>query len=689
MGNYLSTLSGTADNINWSIFPKQYQFSPTTTLNNIQSQNTPFLSNRLNLNNQIQNNINSLNSQIYLKRAIKNNNLGNTQLANGLFQQSLIPNEEIQQTFTPAQELGELDLNESKINPVSEASRALRESRMSKAGSYMSMASDMLGSFLPEKDEYSGLKGHLTSTLDSAYDNVANSVSQMGPYGALIGGIMKGGSLLGKGINAIGGGTDGQTTLDSVLGSSFLNLTPLGLINGFFGKKSDNFEKDVAAFNTTGSAYLGTEQEVDDALSKSNKKYGLFSSNARRKANSQIHQAAGRQDIISNIADQVQDYYNLMASMDVINNNRYDFELRGGYQQNDIRIGKSGLKFDTIDGAKNIPSKFKDQQVNHLQEGGEFEYYLSTLPENQRDSTNYRVKDYWIFNGKPKDFKEARAKNMFTLEDDGWHAKSIAENPETGEIEFMKSATHPTVYMETDWYEKGLVYNRDKNGNTTTIQLKPGVEGYEDWLDFTNNYELIKSEPYYKYVKKKNTSAYKEGGKFTEETTIELTVEETTIELTVEETTIELIEPIQEFKEGGTIESKEEPVEETTIELVEETVEETEEESTDEIPEFKEGGSVNVIPEGALHARKHHMEMDGITKKGIPVVDNNGTQQAEIENSELIIRLEVTQEIEKLYKIYYSEESSKKEKDEVALEAGKLLVNEILYNTIDNTNKLL
>lgn len=638
MDDYLSTLSGIADNINWSVFPKQYQFSPTTTLNNIQ------------------NNINSLNSQIYLKRAIKNNNLGNTQLANGLFQQSLIPNDEIQQTFTPAQELGELDLNESKINPVSEASRALRESRMSKAGSYMSMASDMLGSFLSEKDEYSGLKGHLTSTLDSAYDNVANSVSQMGPYGALIGGIMKGGSLLGKGLNAIGGGTDAQTTLDSVLGSSFLNLTPLGLINGFFGKKSNNFEKDVAAFNTTGSAYLGTEQEVDDALSKSNKKYGLFSSNARRKANSQIRQAAGRQDIISNIADQVQDYYNLMASMDVINNNRYDFELRGGYNQNDIRIGKSGLKFDNIDRAKSILNKFKDQQVNHLQEGGEFEYYLSTLPENQRDSTNYRVKDYWIFNDKPKDFKEARAKDMFTLEDDGWHARSIAENPETGEIEFMKSVTHPTVYMETDWFEKGLVYNRDKNGNITTIQLKPGVKGYEDWLDFTNNYELIKSEPYYKYVKKKNTSSYKEGGKFTEETTIELTVEETT----------------------------EEPIEETTIELVEFT-----EESTDEIPEFKEGGSVNVIPEGALHARKHHMEMDGITKKGIPVVDNNGTQQAEIERSEIIIRLEVTQEIERLYKIYYSDNSSKDDKDKVALEAGELLVKEILYNTVDNTNELL
>ena len=37
-------------------------------------------------------------------------------------------------------------------------------------------------------------------------------------------------------------------------------------------------------------------------------------------------------------------------------------------------------------------------------------------------------------------------------------------------------------------------------------------------------------------------------------------------------------------------------------------------------PKFKDGGKVNVIPEGALHARLHHMDIDGITKKGIPVV---------------------------------------------------------------------
>jgi hypothetical protein len=42
---------------------------------------------------------------------------------------------------------------------------------------------------------------------------------------------------------------------------------------------------------------------------------------------------------------------------------------------------------------------------------------------------------------------------------------------------------------------------------------------------------------------------------------------------------------------------------------------------------FKDGGQMNVIPEGSLHARLHHMEnADNLTKKGIPVVDNNGEQ---------------------------------------------------------------
>ena len=105
---------------------------------------------------------------------------------------------------------------------------------------------------------------------------------------------------------------------------------------------------------------------------------------------------------------------------------------------------------------------------------------------------------------------------------------------------------------------------------------------------------------------------------------------------------------------------------------------------------FQQGGSINVIPEGALHAHKHNMDMEGITPKGIPVVSNKEggevEQQAEIERAEIILRLELTQKLEELQKKFYNKDTSDKEKDECALEAGQLLVQEILYNTQDNAN---
>lgn len=105
---------------------------------------------------------------------------------------------------------------------------------------------------------------------------------------------------------------------------------------------------------------------------------------------------------------------------------------------------------------------------------------------------------------------------------------------------------------------------------------------------------------------------------------------------------------------------------------------------TDEVRVFKEGGKVNsrdmnVIPEGALHARLNHMDNKDFTKKGIPVVAKDGDkleQTAEIERNEIIFNLSVTNKLEELMK-----DGSAK----AALEAGKLLAEEILHNTIDNT----
>ena len=105
-----------------------------------------------------------------------------------------------------------------------------------------------------------------------------------------------------------------------------------------------------------------------------------------------------------------------------------------------------------------------------------------------------------------------------------------------------------------------------------------------------------------------------------------------------------------------------------------------------DVPEIEETIQKNVIPEGALHKNKHHMEhAEGLTKKGIPVIDDDGEQQAEIEHSEIIFTLEVTKKLEEYYKIFYSDESSNKEKEQAALEAGKLLVYQILENTEDRT----
>jgi hypothetical protein len=96
---------------------------------------------------------------------------------------------------------------------------------------------------------------------------------------------------------------------------------------------------------------------------------------------------------------------------------------------------------------------------------------------------------------------------------------------------------------------------------------------------------------------------------------------------------------------------------------------------------------MSVIPEGALHARKNNMEGAGedITNKGIPVVDNKGEQQAEIERNEVIFSKKITDKIEELYKKYSSEETKESEKDKIAIEMGKIITCELMNNTDDRT----
>lgn len=101
----------------------------------------------------------------------------------------------------------------------------------------------------------------------------------------------------------------------------------------------------------------------------------------------------------------------------------------------------------------------------------------------------------------------------------------------------------------------------------------------------------------------------------------------------------------------------------------------------------------SVIPEGALHKNKHHIDLDGITHKGIPVItsdaDNpttfqeiqdggNIVEHAEIEREEVIFSKELTDYVEKAREAWHNGEDN-------LLEVGKRITKELIMNTEDNT----
>lgn len=440
-----------------------------------------------------------------------------------------------------------------------------------------------------------------------------------------------------------------NTSTDAILGSSFLSLTPLGLVNGFGGKKADTITKDNEAFAQVGSSYTGSESSVNDALQKSGKKYGLFSSGARKRANQEIAEAKRQQNIISDISQDVQDRTAIRTAMAAINGNRRGFHMQGGYDQASIRVGRKGMSIELLNKARSI---LKAQKGSKLDPMSTYKNLApsdwESIPNTGKPSYQEWIKDFnpdfispdydleTAYNNLPYEQLQRHkfAVNQKTKRDQDYYLKyhddngyypfhlgSVAPIQGTEDYIFLKKGkedTNPEVHWETDTY-----YN--------------GENGLKD------THDLVYEKDRYYYRKKKSkqeTPQHKNGGSI--------------IEL-ISETTISLVDPLN-------------------------------------VPEFQNGGSINVIPDGALHARKHNMNLDGITEKGIPVVSekDNGKieQQAEIEKEEVIFRLEVTQKLEELEKKYYSEEASQREKDEYALEAGKLITEELLHNTKDNAGLL-
>ena len=450
---------------------------------------------------------------------------------------------------------------------------------MSKAGGY----ADMIGSFIPKKEQSA-----LTTGLNQGYDAAANMISSVPGVGTIVGGAMKIGGMLSDGLTALGVGTDQMTTTDKILDSKFMKLTPMGLVNAFGAKKADTIYKDNETWEQQGSAYGGSMAKVDDALTKSGKKYGAFSGKARRKANAQIAEAKRQQNLVSDINQEAQDAFAASNYSGI--GLRNELALSGGYRN--MAVGRNGMKILDAESQWAREVLNKAREVNKLQKGGKvdgitgaapkitFESWYETVPSDRNDTTSYNLRR--AFELAPKEELEAwRTSSVENLRNGKNHLNSVYLNPKTGIYEFMKAKNHPTLKYELEWYN-----SKDPEA-----------------IKFRNAYDLDMSGDYYKYVPKK----------------------------------------------------------------------------------FAEGGKVNVIPDGALHAHKHHLEdispeYEQVTSKGIPVVteEEGGKlkQHAEIERNEIIFRLEVTKKLEELMK-----DGS----DDAAIEAGKLLAHEIINNTVDNT----
>lgn len=359
----------------------------------------------------------------------------------------------------------------------------------------------------------------LTKGLNSAYDSMSNAAMAFNPY---LGGAMKIGKLAADGLSALGLKTDQMTNTDRILDSSFMKFTPASWTNDMFGKTTQQFSSNKKTIEKVGRDYTDSVNTIEDAVSKAGKKYGLFSSGARKRANRLIDTARTQQNIMTDISNEYQDQ---LANKSYLAYTRYGQDINGGLQQQYLRAAKHGAILQRINLRKH-------------RKGGQL-----------KDKIDIEVKQ------------------------EQWQPIINLEYPEVSKL--------------------------------------------------------------------------KEGGQLEES----------------KEWTPIISLDIQKLEEGGkTDKPKQEP------------------------DKIEETNQKNVIPEGALHAHKHHMEnAEDLTKKGIPVVDNNGEQQAEIERNEIIFSLEVTKQLEDLHKRYQGYTNTQKEKDELAIEAGKLLVYEILHNTEDRT----
>jgi hypothetical protein len=495
---------------------------------------------------------------------------------------------------------------------------------------------------------------NLTKGADQFYNTAAQAVESLGPVGKIVGTAMQNAKIAGDLIQGLGGGTDQQTTTDKWMDSAFFSWN-IGMINGFGGKKSDSFAVDQDVVSEVGSSYGGTVDDLNDAASKAGKKYGLFSSRARKKANKAIAEAKAKQNLMGDIADSSSDQRLAVQSMGEQAGLAYSLMTDGGYNQKYTYAAKHGgiLEWNLVETLEWEPQVELNWELPEFKEGGSIELQeeLEWIPEFKSGGKTTLSKEVLDF------YKDYDLSDINVV---------MSESPRT---------EGNTIYISNDEDAIHELWHY--------LSKNTANEMYKDFYHNLNDDKIVTMGGDLQFVKRFNGDP----GHFYHPSELEARVKSAKFKTKGQDYTKEFFQNLRsdENKYGYNMRDLLHMYNDDNLVKIF-SLKNGGSVGDSDIPEIEETNQKNVIPEGALHKNKHHMEhADGLTKKGIPVIDDEGEQQAEIEHSEIIFTLEVTKKLEEYYEIFYSEESSNKEKEQAAIDAGKLLVFQILENTEDRT----
>lgn len=262
-------------------------------------------------------------------------------------------------------------------------------------------AANALGGLFPEPDNYQGKYGNLSAGLDSAYDGASDAVMAINP---MVGGIMKLGALGTKALHSMGVGTDAMTKTDAFMDSSFMALTPFGLINALGAKKSDTMEADTQTLALGGDSYSGAADDVMDAAEKSGKKYGLFSRKALGRANDEMATAGRLQNNMASIMNQNKMLMDALANQQDMNNQQYQNMMNGtDWSAMPMSAKKGGILPSQYQIAHRVAYNHRKQQakqepieyvpvidtIDMFQNGGQ----MSLLPEGALHKDKHHIEE--------------------------------------------------------------------------------------------------------------------------------------------------------------------------------------------------------------------------------------------------------------------------------------------------------